>query len=121
MTTLTRDEVWNIWRYHPAAVGRMCGFRDLTDELHGRWMQHIIFGADDYTLQAHRLSYKSSCLSVALAMWCVLNHGKNAIFMRKTDSDVVESIAQAKKVFANEAFCYMAQILMQQDLSLIHI
>ena len=56
MTTLTRDEVWNIWRYHPAAVGRMCGFRDLTDELHGRWMQHIIYGADDYTLQAHRLS-----------------------------------------------------------------
>lgn len=119
MTTLTREEVWNIWRYHPAAVGRMCGFRDLTDELHGRWMQHIIFGADDYTLQAHRLSYKSSCLSVALAMWCVLNHGKNAIFMRKTDSDVVESIAQAKKVFANEAFCYMAQILMQQDVTLL--
>lgn len=119
MTTLTREEVWNIWRYHPAAVGRMCGFRDLTDELHGRWMQHIIFGAEDYTLQAHRLSYKSSCLSVALAMWCVLNHGKNAIFMRKTDSDVVESIAQAKKVFANEAFCYMAQILMQQDVTLL--
>ena len=21
MTTLTREEVWNIWRYHPAAVG----------------------------------------------------------------------------------------------------
>lgn len=119
MTTLTRDEVWNIWRYHPAAVGRMCGFRDLTDELHGRWMQHIIYGAEDYTLQAHRLSYKSSCLSVALAMWCVLNHGKNAIFMRKTDSDVVESIAQAKKVFANEAFGYMAQILMQQDVQLL--
>lgn len=119
MTTLTRDEVWNIWRYHPAAVGRMCGFRDLTDELHGRWMQHIIYGAEDYTLQAHRLSYKSSCLSVALAMWCVLNHGKNAIFMRKTDSDVVESIAQAKKVFANEAFGYMARILMQQDVQLL--
>ena len=119
MTTLTRDEVWNIWRYHPAAVGRMCGFRDLTDDLHGRWMQHIIYGAEDYTLQAHRLSYKSSCLSVALAMWCVLNHGKNAIFMRKTDSDVVESIAQAKKVFANEAFGYMARILMQQDVQLL--
>lgn len=119
MTTLTRDEVWNIWRYYPAAVGRMCGFRDLTDDLHGRWMQHIIYGAEDYTLQAHRLSYKSSCLSVALAMWCVLNHGKNAIFMRKTDSDVVESIAQAKKVFANEAFGYMARILMQQDVQLL--
>lgn len=97
----------------------MVGFRDLTDELHGRWMQRILYGDGDYTLQAHRLSYKSSCLSVALAMWCVLNHGKNAIFMRKTDSDVVESIAQAKKVFANEAFGYMARILMQQDVQLL--
>ena len=93
-------------------VGRMIGFKDLTDELHGKWMQHIIYGDSDYTLQAHRLSYKSSCLSVALAMWCVLNHGKNALFMRKTDTDVVESIAQAQKVLENEAFRHMAEILL---------
>ena len=110
---MTREEVWNIWRYHPAAVGRMVGFRDLTDELHGRWMQNIIYGEHDYTLQAHRLSYKSSCLSVSLAMWEVLNHDKNALFFRKTESDVVESIKQAKKVLENEAFRYMAGILLQ--------
>lgn len=103
MTTLTREEVWNIWRYHPAAVGRMCGFRDLTDELHGRWMQHIIFGADDYTLQAHRLSYKSSCLSVALAMWCVLNHGKTR-FSCENRQRRCGKHCTGEKVFANEAF-----------------
>lgn len=81
-------------------------------------MQHIIYGDSDYTLQAHRLSYKSSCLSVALAMWCVLNHGKNALFMRKTDTDVVESIAQAQKVLENEAFRHMAGILMGTDVFL---
>ena len=32
---MTREEVWNIWRYHPAAVGRMVGFRDLTDDMKG--------------------------------------------------------------------------------------
>lgn len=116
---MTREQVWNIWRYHPAAVGRMVGFHDLTDELHGKWMQHIIYGDRDYTLQAHRLSYKSSCLSVALAMWEVLNHGKNALFFRKTDGDVVESIQQAKKVLENEAFRYMAGILLQTDVSLV--
>lgn len=104
MTTLTRDEVWNIWRYHPAAVGRMCGFRDLTDELHGRWMQHIIYGADDYTLQAHRLSYKSSCLSVALAMWCVLNHGKNAIFMRKPTATLWRASHRRKRYSRTRLF-----------------
>lgn len=116
---MTREQVWDIWRYHPAAVGRMVGFRDLTDELHGKWMQHIIYGDCDYTLQAHRLSYKSSCLSVALAMWEVLNHGKNALFFRKTEGDVVESIQQAKKVLENEAFRYMAGILLQTDVSLV--
>lgn len=116
---MTREEVWNIWRYHPAAVGRMVGFRDLTDDLHGKWMQHILYGTTDYTLQAHRLSYKSSCLSVALAMWCVLHHGENALFMRKTDADTVESIAQAKKVFDNEGFRYMAALLLRTNVELV--
>ncbi len=115
---LTPERVWEIWRYHPAAVGRMVGFRDLTDDLHGRWMQRILYGEGDYTLQAHRLSYKSSCLSVALAMWCVLHHGDNALFMRKTDADTVESIAQAKKVAENEAFRHMASVLMGQQVTL---
>ena len=118
MTALTKETVWKIWRYRPAAIGRMIGFKDLTDELHGKWMQNIIYGDADYTLQAHRLSYKSSCLSVALAMWCVLNHGKNALFMRKTDTDVIESIAQAQKVMENEAFRYMAEILMDSPVYL---
>lgn len=118
MTALTKETVWKIWRYRPAAIGRMIGFKDLTDELHGKWMQNIIYGDADYTLQAHRLSYKSSCLSVALAMWCVLNHGKNALFMRKTDTDVIESIAQAQKVTENEAFRHMAEILMDSPVYL---
>lgn len=118
MTALTKETIWKIWRYRPAAIGRMIGFKDLTDELHGKWMQNIIYGDADYTLQAHRLSYKSSCLSVALAMWCVLNHGKNALFMRKTDTDVIESIAQAQKVMENEAFRHMAEILMDSPVYL---
>ena len=118
MTALTKETVWKIWRYRPAAIGRMIGFKDLTDELHGKWMQNIIYGDADYTLQAHRLSYKSSCLSVALAMWCVLNHGKNALFMRKTDTDVIESIAQTQKVMENEAFRHMAEILMDSPVYL---
>lgn len=116
---MNREEVWRIWRYYPAAVGRMVGFRDLKDELHGKWMQHILYGDRDYTLQAHRLSYKSSCLSVAIAMWMVLNHGKNALFMRKTAGDVEESIRQVQKVFDNEAFTVLAEMLMEQPVGLV--
>jgi hypothetical protein len=117
--TEQQNKIWQLFRYRPAEIGRICGFKDLTDELHGEWMKKIIYGDADYTLQAHRLSYKSSCLSVAIAIWLTLNHGKNAIFARKTDNDVAESIAQAAKVFDNEVFRELCRILLGAPVDLI--
>ena len=45
---------------NPEIIGRAAGFRDLT-EMHGAWIREMVFGQGDYTLQAHRGSYKSSC------------------------------------------------------------
>ena len=44
---------------HPEKIGHEVGFTDMTD-LHGKWIQRIVFGNKDYTLQAHRGSFKSS-------------------------------------------------------------
>lgn len=117
--TAQREAFWRLFRYRPAEIGRICGFRDLSDDLHGQWMRKIIYGDGDYTLQAHRLSYKSSCLSVAIAIWLVTHHGQNAIFLRKTDTDVKESISQAAKVFDNEVFRHMASVLVQKPVTLV--
>ena len=51
----------------PYEVGRKLGFTRLTP-LNNEWIKEFIFGAEDYTLQAHRESYKTTCVSLALAL-----------------------------------------------------
>ena len=69
-------------RTHPENVGRQLGFKDLTP-LHGDWIREMVFGDGDYTLQAHRGSYKSSCLAVAISLMLVIYPNRNIIFIRK--------------------------------------
>ena len=54
-------------RAHPERVGHEIGFSDFTS-LHGEWIREMVWGKGDYTLQAHRGSYKSSCLAVAVSL-----------------------------------------------------
>ena len=110
---MTNDQAaaYTLLRYRCAYIARQCGFPDITDALHGKWMQAICYGKTDYTLQAHRLSYKSSCLSVAVAIWLVMHPTENALLVRKTDEDVKESIAQVKKVLRHPYFMRVVHML----------
>ncbi len=56
---------------HPEKIGIGVGFENLTP-MHGEWIRQMVFGEEDYTLQAHRGSYKSSCLAVSIALLMVL-------------------------------------------------
>ena len=94
-------------REHPAQVGRWCGFDLLTDELHGGWMRDMISGTDDMTLLAHRGSYKTTCLSVALAIIISSDPARNLIFMRKSEDAVKEIIQQVHKIIVSEPFRYL--------------
>lgn len=82
----------------PADYGQMLGYKDLVPELHGEWMRQMLLGAEDMTLQAHRGSYKTTCLSVMLASSLMLHADKNIIFLRKTDGDVTEVIKQVQQI-----------------------
>ncbi len=86
---------------HPEELGRLVGFRDLTP-LHGEWIREMVCGKDDYTLQAHRGSYKSSSLAVAIAMLLILRPKRNIIFLRKTDSDVAEMMGMVGKILRKQ-------------------
>ena len=82
---------------HPEKIGIGVGFTDLTP-MHGEWIRQMVFGEGDYTLQAHRGSYKSSCLAVSIALLMVLYPKRNIIFMRKTDSNVAEMMTMVSKI-----------------------
>ena len=87
----------------PAEAARLCGLTRLTDTLHGRWIRERVFGQGDMTLLAHRGSYKTTCLSFAMAVMLVVYPRKNLLFLRKTDSDVLEVLRQVKLLLATDA------------------
>ena len=100
---------------HPETIGRQVGFKDLT-ALHGEWIREMVLGTEDYTLQAHRGSYKSSCLAVAIAIIMILFPKRNIIFIRKADNDVAEMVGMVGKILRSDLFCDLVSAFYQQPL-----
>ena len=68
----------------------------------------MVRGREDKTLQAHRGSYKTTCVSIALAEIIVLLPNLKTLFMRKTDADVKEVVRQVRNLLLSpymEALC----------------
>ena len=87
---------------HPAALGRALGYVDFRDDLHGVWMKHMLTATDDMTLQAHRGSYKTTCLCEVIALLMLRHPDKNIIFLRKTDNDVAEVVKAVNRILHEE-------------------
>lgn len=78
----------------------------------------MLFGKQDETLQAHRGSYKTTCVSIVLMLIIILRPNKRTAFIRKTDSDVKEIIAQVSKMLKTEIVHEIVRILWGVDLVL---
>jgi len=102
----------------PHRLGPLVGFPDLTP-LHSRWIRAMFRGRGDYTLQAHRGSFKSSCLAVAIALIMVVYSTKNIIFIRKADNDVAEMTGMVGKILRSQVFQDLAQALYGQPVALV--
>ena len=89
---------------YPAAMGRRLGYTDLRDDLHGMWMHRMLTATEDMTLQAHRGSYKTTCLCIVLAVLLATEPDKTMMFLRKTDDDVVEVVKQVARIIDHPLF-----------------
>ena len=96
-------------------LGRQVGFPDLTP-LHGQWIRDMVWGEEDYTLQAHRGSFKSSCLAIAISLILVIYPTRNIIFLRKTDSDVSEMMGMVSKILSSRVIRNIVKIAYHQEL-----
>lgn len=96
MNRKAKDYLELLYR-EPVRIGELVDFTDLTD-IHNEWIKSFVYGEEDQTLLAHRNSYKTTSLSIAIAIMMVLNPKENIIFMRKTDTDVVEIITQVANI-----------------------
>lgn len=108
---MTRHEFAKALLKDPLNLGRALGYSDLTP-MHGEWMRKMLTGTEDMTLQAHRGSYKTTCLCIVIAEVMMLQPKKNIIFLRKTDTDVHEVVKNVKRIletdFVKDAFLQVA-------------
>jgi hypothetical protein len=114
---MTRNQAISFLKNRPAEFGKMLGFKEL-GSLHNDWIREMVCCQDDYTLQASRGCYKTTCVSIALALICVLLPSKKVMFMRKTDSDVKEVIKQVYKILSSPHTMYFVQSIYGVNLKL---
>lgn len=107
---MTRQEAVSFLVKYPEKFGRMVGFTKLS-KIHRTWMREMLSGKADATLQAHRGSYKTTCVSIVLALIVVLLPNVRTLFVRKTDGDVKEIIAQVKKILRTPQMVYFIQVI----------
>lgn len=115
---MTPKQVIDFLKNNPAQFARAIGFTKLTD-LHNEWIKDMVFGTGDTTLQSHRGSYKTTCVAVALALICILFPKDRTLFMRKTDNDTKEVIAQVKNILEKPMTRYLVRLIYGVDLVLI--
>lgn len=108
------DLLWN----EPYKIGHWVGFKDLT-ALHNEWLRSFLYAENDQTLLAHRGSYKTTDLSLFLAIHTVIKPNENVMFFRKTDDDVTEVLIQSQKILKSGAMRRIAYDLYGTDLKLI--
>ena len=94
-------------RRDPAAIAPALGF-DLLRSVHSGWIRNMVFGSGDWTLQAHRGSYKTTCDSIAIWLMLLLMPNRRIAFFRKTDTDVKEVVEQVQKMLQTDATQYIS-------------
>lgn len=90
-------DVLQTLKQHPVKYAHLMGF-DRLNQTHDEWLRRILYGHDDWTLQAFRGSYKTTTVSVALSLLLILKPNIRIAFMRKTDTDVKEVVAQVQRM-----------------------
>lgn len=95
-------------RENPIQIAPLVGLDLLTPEIHNGWLQSMAFETGDYTLLGHRGSYKTSTLSLAISIIMITQPKKRILFVRKTDSDVIDLINHVDKILNTETFGSLA-------------
>lgn len=108
------DLLWN----NPIEVGHWVGFKDLT-EMHNEWLRNFLYCDKDQTLQGHRGSFKTTVLSIFLALHAVIAPNETVLFFRKTGGDVTEVIRQTGNILKSGCVNALVQAIYGKDLVLL--
>lgn len=77
---------------NPIPYAHSLGLTKLNEDIHKKWIRRAFYMDKHETTQAHRGSYKSTCVRVGLGLRIIAKPFTNTIMMRKTDPDVKDII-----------------------------
>lgn len=117
MNSSKKAVLYLLWN-EPYKMGHWVGFKDLTT-LHNEWLRSFLYDDKDQTLLAHRGSYKTTDLSLFLAIHTVIDPNENVMFFRKTDDDVTEVLIQTQKILKAGCMQRIVQVLYGTDLKFL--
>ena len=115
---MNRTQAISFLKNKPAKFGHLLGFKDLSD-IHNDWIKDMVFGKEDVTKQASRGTFKTTCVSVSLALIIILLPKLSSMFMRKTDGDVKEVIKQVQNILKDPHTLYLANCIYGINLRLV--
>lgn len=96
---------------NPIPYAHSLGLTKLNEDIHKKWIRRAFFMDKHETTQAHRGSYKSTCVRVGLGLRMIAKPFTNTIMLRKTDPDVKDIItAISKDLQSDVAQCLMYDI-----------
>ena len=116
---LTKKQAVELLTKHPLKYAKLLGF-DKLQPMHEEWLVDMVRGKEDRTLMAHRASYKTTCVSIALAELIILLPNHRTMFMRKTDADVKEVIKQVQKIISDPHTQYLVQCIYGVNLRFVN-
>lgn len=96
---------------HPVRLARMMGYDRLVEPLHDVWIRRMAFGTGDWTLQAHRGSYKTTCVKVALWLLMVTRPQLAVGFFRKASPDVEEVMAAVARMLCSDTSAMVTETI----------
>lgn len=112
---MTKEEVVRLLTTEAHIVGRMLGTGyNLLEPIHGEWIRNWILNPEDFRVtihQAHRDSYKTTCLRLCVAILIILNPLLTIIVLRKSEDAVKELVNGVSKILDTPLFQTFAAIL----------
>lgn len=115
---LTKQQAISLLLDNPYLLGHLVGFKDL-NKLNNEWIKKLVRIPKDKTIQAHRNSYKTSCVSIAIVVLMIMMPRKRIAFIRKTDTDVKEIIEQVEKILRTPVVRLIVQAIHGKDLIIV--
>lgn len=98
--TQEQQKILTLLKNEPYKFGHAMGFTKLTP-LNNEWIKEMVYGKKYKTLQAHRGSYKTTCVSIAFVLKIILFPNKKIKFYRKNDTAVKEIVHQVSMMLKN--------------------